>query len=71
MTPEEIAKRLVDKWFDSDAYDLFGAAPTIRAELAQAIRDAYERAAQAAEIADDWESAGAAARIRVLKGETI
>lgn len=72
--PEEIAETLVNKWFSEDAYDLFDASSTIQAELAAALRDAYERAAEVAEACNDVHPGRTphviAARIRALKGET-
>lgn len=74
MTPEEIAQALVNKWFSQDAYDLFGAETLISVELAAAIRDAYERAAEICDACrcsdpQECEHERLAERIRALKGE--
>ena len=45
MTPEEIAKELAAKWFVSEPYMYGDRAPELVADIAQTIRDAYERAA--------------------------
>lgn len=71
MTPEEIAQKIIDDVPYSDEGSLYAGFPNllwVQAHIAQAIRDAYERAAVAAEGPGDWECQGAAERIRALKG---
>mgnify|MGYP001584231452 CR=1 FL=1 len=53
MTPEEIAKELAAKWFVFEPYMYGDRAPELVADIAQTIRDAYERAALAVEAMDD------------------
>lgn len=69
MTPEEIAKEITDQlWLDwPDVLDKDGTA--IR--IAAAIRDAYERAAEVAEIEENggaWRLGVTPTAIRALKG---
>lgn len=75
MTPEEIAKQIAD---DREAYtELYAGGEygvdeaALTRIIAQAIRDAYERAAQVAEesIDDALVVSSIVADIRALKGE--
>jgi hypothetical protein len=68
MTPEEIAKEIALR-FIGQTLDSRPDAELV-SSIAQAIRDAYERAAVVAEEPGDWECQGAAERIRALKGSS-
>ncbi len=79
MTPEEAARAIAVKWFMDAPYMYHEEAPQLIADIAAAIRDAYERAATTVEglrppdlvpYHAEHSLARAAAAIRALKGET-
>lgn len=71
MTPEEIAEKVVSDW-GVWVHDVYLEQDELRSLIAQAIRDAYERAAEEAEacsLIGHAARAIVAERIRALKGE--